>query len=125
MLPTWIWACESRTEVDFIPSQISHLFAASKRQKAVEGRDTKGELKDFPSSEMSTCYQSDENSKLRHGKGKIRDVKLKLSLIQSFTELDHSYIGASKQERPAAKKRWRGPFIFTNSLPGEGTQAAF
>lgn len=79
------------------------------------GRKTKGELKDFQFSEISAYYQSDGNSKLKHGKEKIRDVKLKLFLIQSFTELSHSYRGASKHERPAVKEK-RGPFVFTNSI---------
>lgn len=69
------------------------------------GRKTKGELKDFQFSEISAYYQSDGNSKLKHGKEKIRDVKLKLFLIQSFTELSHSYRGASKHERPAVKEK--------------------
>lgn len=69
------------------------------------GRKTKGKLKDFQFLEISAYYRSDGNSKLRHGKEKIRDVKLKLSLIQSFTESSHSYIGASKHERPAVKER--------------------
>lgn len=84
---------------------LSDLFTApqnfwpiycSQGRKTVSGRDTKGELKAFPFSEMSAYYQSNESSKLRHGKGEIRDGKLKPFLIQSFTELDHGYLKASK-----------------------------
>lgn len=107
---------------DFRLPKISDLFTALREERDWREEKQKGESwRIF--SKISTYYQSDGNLELRYRKEKIRDVILRLAFIQSFTELNCSYIGASKHKMSAIKKR--GPFIFTNSIYEEWMHAAF
>lgn len=60
----------------------------------MEGRETKVEL-NFQFSEMSAYYQSDEKSKLRHGKGNVERCAVKASPHQRL-----SRIGSQGTQKP-------------------------
>lgn len=69
-----------------------------KRRKVVEGREIKEEL-NFQFSETSAYYQSDEKSKLRHGKGNVERCGVKAAPYQRlYKNWIPGYIGASVDE---------------------------